>query len=68
MHPSAWTLLGLVGRRLRWLLLGAVPASLTLSLLTYICTDISPIPNLWTRIFAGYLISLGVVYGFGGNP
>jgi hypothetical protein len=49
-------------RRLRWVLLGAAPSSLMLGIVTYICTDLSPIPLLWIIPLALYLLSFILVF------
>ena len=49
-------------RRLRWVLLGAAPSSLMLGVVTYICTDLSPIPLLWIIPLALYLLSFILVF------
>jgi hypothetical protein len=45
------------GRRIRWVLLAAVPSSLMLSVTTYLSTDIAAIPMLWVLPLALYLIT-----------
>lgn len=49
-------------RRLRWVLLAAAPTSLMLGVVTYICTDLSPIPLLWVIPLALYLITFILVF------
>jgi len=49
-------------RRLRWVLLAAVPSSLMLGVTSYICTDISPIPLLWIVPLSLYLVSFILVF------
>ncbi|HYV35102.1 MAG TPA: hypothetical protein VE988_05320, partial [Gemmataceae bacterium] len=49
-------------RRLRWVGLAAVPTSLMLGCTTYISTDISPIPLLWTIPLTLYLLSFVLVF------
>ena len=49
-------------RRLRWVLLAAAPSSLMLGVVTYICTDLSPIPLLWIIPLALYLLSFILVF------
>jgi hypothetical protein len=49
-------------RRLRWVLLAAAPSSLMLGVVTYICTDLSPIPLLWIIPLALYLVSFICVF------
>jgi hypothetical protein len=50
------------GRRLRWVLLAAVPSSLMLGVTTYATTDIAPIPLLWVVPLALYLASFILVF------
>ena len=47
-----------VRRRLRWLLLAFVPASLMLGVTNYISTDIASVPLLWVIPLALYLLTL----------
>ncbi len=49
-------------RRLRWVLLAAVPSSLMLGATTYITTDIAPIPLLWVLPLGLYLLSFIIVF------
>jgi hypothetical protein len=49
-------------RRLRWVLLAAVPSSLMLGVTTYISTDISAIPLFWVIPLALYLLSFILVF------
>lgn len=51
-----------MGRRLKWILLGAVPSSLMLGVTTYITTDIAAIPLLWVLPLALYLLSFIIVF------
>ncbi len=50
------------GRRLRWVLLAAVPSSLMLGATTYITTDIAAIPLLWVLPLGLYLLSFIIVF------
>jgi hypothetical protein len=50
-------------RRLRWVVLAAVPSSLMLGVTTYITTDIAAIPLLWVLPLALYLLSFIIVFG-----
>ncbi|MFA7441623.1 MAG: fused MFS/spermidine synthase [Sphingomonadaceae bacterium] len=50
------------GRRLRWVLLAAVPSGLMLSTTTHITTDIMAMPMLWAIPLATYLISFIIVF------
>jgi hypothetical protein len=49
-------------RRLRWVLLAAIPSSLMLGVTTYITTDVAPIPLLWILPLALYLLSFIIVF------
>lgn len=49
-------------RRARWLFLGAVPASLMLSVTTHLSTDIAAEPLLWVVPLAIYLFSLALAF------
>jgi hypothetical protein len=49
-------------RRLRWVLLAAVPSSLMLGVITYISTDLSPIVMFWVVPLALYLLSFILVF------
>jgi hypothetical protein len=55
-----------MSRRLRWMLLAAVPSSLMLSVTTYLSTNIAPIPLLWIIPLALYLLTFILV--FAGKP
>src|SRR4029453_8251644 len=55
-----------MSRRLRWMLLAAVPSSLMLSVTTYLSTNIAPIPLLWIVPLALYLLTFILV--FAGKP
>jgi hypothetical protein len=50
-------------RRIRWVVLAAVPASLMLSVTTYLSTDIAAIPLLWIVPLAIYLLTFTFVFG-----
>jgi hypothetical protein len=54
--PMTW------GRRLRWILLAAVPVSLSLGVTNYVSTDVSPFPLLWISYLSLYLISFIIVF------
>jgi hypothetical protein len=54
--PVTWA------RRLRWILLAAVPSSLMLGVTSYISTDLSPFPLIWVVPLALYLLSFILVY------
>ena len=49
-------------RRIRWVLLAAVPSSLMLGVTSYISTDLSPFPLIWIIPLALYLLSFILVY------
>ena len=49
-------------RRLRWVLLAAVPSSLMLGVTTYMTTDIAAIPLLWLPPLALYLLTFIIVF------
>jgi hypothetical protein len=49
-------------RRLRWVLLAAVPSSLMLGITTHITTDLSPIPLFWVIPLALYLLTFILVF------
>jgi hypothetical protein len=51
------------GRRLKWVVLGAVPTSLLLGVTTYMTTDIAAIPLLWIPPLALYLLTFIIVFG-----
>jgi hypothetical protein len=49
-------------RRVRWVLLAAVPSSLMLGVTSYISTDLSPFPLVWVVPLALYLLSFILVF------
>ncbi|GAC1644624.1 MAG: fused MFS/spermidine synthase [Candidatus Dormibacteraceae bacterium] len=49
-------------RRLRWILLAAVPSTWMLAVTAYFTTTISPIPLIWVIPLALYLFSFAVVF------
>lgn len=49
-------------RRLRWVLLAAVPSSLMLGVTTHLSTDIAAVPLLWVVPLAVYLVSFILVF------
>ncbi len=49
-------------RRLRWLALAAIPASLMLSVTAYLSERVAPIPLLWTLPLGIYLASFVIVF------
>jgi hypothetical protein len=50
------------GRRLRWVLLAAIPSSLMLGITTHITTDLSPMPFFWLIPLELYLLSFILVF------
>jgi hypothetical protein len=52
----------LLSRRQRWVLLAFVPSSLTLSVTTYLTTDIAAMPLLWVVPLALYLLTFVLVF------
>lgn len=50
------------GRRIRWILLAAVPSSLMLGVTSYASIDLSPFPLLWVVPLALYLLSFILVF------
>jgi hypothetical protein len=51
-----------MGRRLRWVLLAAIPSSLMLGVTSFITTDLSPIPLFWLIPLTLYLASFILVF------
>jgi SAM-dependent methyltransferase len=51
-----------VGRRIRWVLLAAVPSSLMLGVTTYFTTDIASVPSFWVVPLAVYLLTFILVF------
>jgi hypothetical protein len=49
-------------RRLRWVLLAAVPSSLMLGITTYMSTDVAAIPFFWVLPLSLYLLSFILVF------
>ncbi len=49
-------------RRVRWILLAAVPSSLMLGVTSFISTDLSPFPLIWIVPLALYLLSFILVF------
>jgi hypothetical protein len=50
------------GRRIRWILLAAIPTSLMLGVTSYVSTDLSPFPLLWVIPLALYLLTFVFVF------
>jgi hypothetical protein len=50
------------GARLRWMALSAVPASLLLSITTFLTTDLVALPLLWILPLAAYLLTFIVAF------
>jgi hypothetical protein len=57
-----------IRRRLGWLVLSAVPASLMLGVTSYLMMDISPIPLLWIIPLGLYLLSFVVAFSPRAGP
>ena len=55
-------------RRIRWVLLAAVPSSLMLGATTYITTDIAAIPLLWVLPLTLYLLTFIIVFAKVSKP
>lgn len=55
------------GAPLRWVVLASLPASLTISVTTYISTDIAAIPLVWVLPLALYLLTLVVAFAHPGS-
>jgi hypothetical protein len=55
-------------RRLRWLVLAAVPSSLMLGTTSYITRDLAPVPLLWVIPLALYLLTLIAAFAPGVRP
>jgi hypothetical protein len=51
-----------VGRRLRWVALAAVPASLMLSVTTHLTTDVAAVPLLWVVPLSVYLLTFVLAF------
>jgi len=49
-------------RRIRWVLLAAVPSSLMLGVTSYVSTDLSPFPLVWIVPLSLYLLSFILVF------
>jgi hypothetical protein len=49
-------------RRIRWILLAAVPSSLMLGVTSYISTDLSPFPLVWVIPLSLYLLAFILVF------
>ncbi len=58
-HPSS---LITVGRRLRWLMLAAIPSSLLLGVTTYLSTNVAAVPLLWIIPLTLYLLTFVLVF------
>jgi hypothetical protein len=52
-----------IGRRLRWVLLSFVPASLMLGVTTYLSTDIAAVPLMWIVPLSIYLVTFVIAFG-----
>ncbi len=51
-----------VARRLRWIALAAVPASLMLSVTTHLTTDVAAVPLLWVVPLSVYLLTFVLAF------
>jgi hypothetical protein len=51
-----------LGQRVRWILLAAVPSSLMLGLTTYLTSDIAPMPLLWVLPLTLYLLTFVIAF------
>jgi hypothetical protein len=51
-----------VGRRVRWVLMAAVPSSLMMGVTTFVTMDLAPIPLLWVLPLGLYLLSFIIVF------
>jgi len=51
-----------VARRLRWIALAAVPASLMLSVTTHLTTDVAAVPLLWIGPLSVYLLTFVLAF------
>jgi hypothetical protein len=51
-----------LGRRLRWVALAAVPASLMLSVTTHLTTDVAAVPLLWVVPLSVYLLTFVLAF------
>ncbi|HME81888.1 MAG TPA: fused MFS/spermidine synthase [Candidatus Eremiobacteraceae bacterium] len=49
-------------RKIRWVVLAFIPASLMLSVTSYISADVAPIPLLWVIPLALYLLTLVIAF------
>ena len=56
------------GRRVRWILLAAVPSSLMLAVTFHISTDIAAVPLLWIMPLALYLSTFIIVFSAAAAP
>src|SRR5262249_1926945 len=50
------------GRRLQWVLLALLPASLMLGVTTYLSTDIAPVPLMWIVPLSLYLMTFVLAF------
>ena len=60
-EPLSWT------RRLRWLALAFIPASLVLGVTQYLTTDVAAMPLLWVVPLSLYLLTFVVAFSPGGR-
>ncbi|WP_067477026.1 fused MFS/spermidine synthase [Actinomadura hibisca] len=61
-EPIGWR------RRVKWVLLAALPSSLMLGATTHISTDIAPVPLMWVVPLALYLVTFIVAFGVRRRP
>ncbi|MGK5558389.1 fused MFS/spermidine synthase [Actinomadura kijaniata] len=55
-------------RRVKWVLIAALPSSLMLGATTHISTDIAPVPLMWVVPLALYLVTFIVAFGVRRRP
>ncbi len=51
-----------MGRRIRWMILAAIPSSLLLGVTTYLSTDVAAVPLLWVIPLSLYLLTFVLVF------
>jgi hypothetical protein len=51
-----------IGRRIRWMILAAIPSSLLLGVTTYLSTDVAAVPLLWVIPLSLYLLTFVLVF------
>jgi hypothetical protein len=62
--PATWTVTEplSLGRRLRWLILTAIPSSLLLGVTTFLTTNVAAVPLLWIVPLTLYLLTFVLVF------